>query len=50
MNNVDLVHYRMLKGKVFNPLTPRSDEHVSSPYNTHILSSIQVERILQFIM
>ena len=32
-----------------NPLTPRSDEHVTSPYNNHTLSSKQVMRILKLI-
>ena len=33
----------------FNPLTPRSDQHVTSPYNIHTLSSHQVMRILKLI-
>ena len=32
-----------------NPSTPRSDSHVTSPYNFHPLSSKQVMRILKFI-
>ena len=35
--------------KSFNPLTPRSDSHVSSPYHIHPLSSKQVMRILKCI-
>ena len=30
-----------------NPLTPRSDQHVTSPYNIHTLSSKQVMRKLK---
>ena len=33
----------------FNPLTPRSDQHVISPYNLHTLSSKQVMRIPKLI-
>ena len=33
----------------FNPLTPRSDSHVTSPYNIHTLSSKQVMRIFKLI-
>ena len=32
-----------------NPLTLRSDKHVTSPYNIHALSSKQVMRILKLI-
>ena len=32
-----------------NPLTPRSDYHVTSPYNIHTLSCKQVVRILKLI-
>ena len=32
-----------------NPLTPRSDSHVTSPNNIHTLSSKQVMRILKLI-
>ena len=35
--------------KSFNPLTPKSGSHVSSPYNIHPLSSKQVMRILKCI-
>ena len=31
------------------PLTPRSDQHVTSPCNIHTLSSKQVMRILKLI-
>ena len=34
---------------MMNPLTPRSDLHVTSPYNIHQLSSKQVMRILKCI-
>ena len=34
---------------ITNPLTPRSDKHVTSPYNIHTLSSKQVVRILKLI-
>ena len=30
---------------LFKPLTPRSDQHVTSPYNIHTLLSKQVMRI-----
>ena len=33
----------------FNPLTPRSDSHVTSPYNIHPLSNKQVMRVLKCI-
>ena len=32
-----------------NPLTPRSDKHVTSPYNVHTLFGKQVMRILKLI-
>ena len=32
-----------------NPLTPRSDYHVTSPNSTHTLSSKQVMRTLKFM-
>ena len=32
-----------------NPLTPRSDKHVTSPYNIYTLSSKQVVRLLKLI-
>ena len=32
-----------------NPLTPRSDQRVTSPYNIHTLSSKQVMRLLKLI-
>ena len=35
--------------KSLNPLTPISDEHVTSPCNIHTLSSIHVMRILKLI-
>ena len=35
--------------KPFNPLTPRSDQHVTSPDNLQTLSSEQVMRILKLI-
>ena len=31
----------------FNPLTPRSDKNVTSPYNIHTLLSKQVMRIFK---
>ena len=34
---------------IFNPLTPRSDSHVTSLYNIHALSNKQVMRILKCI-
>ena len=34
---------------VLNPLTPRSDSYVTSPYNIHTLSSKNVMRILELI-
>ena len=34
---------------VLNPLTPRSDSHVTSPYNIHTLSSKNLMRILELI-
>ena len=37
------------KAWFLNPLTPRSDSHVTSPYNIDILSSKQVMRILKCI-
>ena len=30
---------------ITNPLTPRSDKHVTSPYNIYTLSSKQVVRL-----
>ena len=35
--------------KALNPLTPRSDLHVTSPYNIHTLSNKEVMRILKLI-
>ena len=35
--------------KLVNPLTPKSDQPVTSPYNIHTLSSKQVMRILKII-
>ena len=35
---------------IINPLTPRSDEHLTSPCNNHTLFSKQVMRILRHIM
>ena len=32
-----------------NPLTPRGDWHITSPYNIHVLSNKQVMRILKCI-
>ena len=32
-----------------NPLTPKSDYHVTSPYNIHTLSCKQVVRLLKLI-
>ena len=32
---------------LFKPLTPRSDQHVTSPYNIHTLLSKQVMRIFK---
>ena len=34
---------------LINPLTPRSDEHVTSPYDIQTLSTKQVMRILKLI-
>ena len=33
----------------FNPLTPRSDQHVTSPYDNHMFSGKQLTRILKLI-
>ena len=33
----------------FNPLTPRTDKHVTSPYTIHTLFNKQVMRILKLI-
>ena len=35
--------------KCVNPLTPRSDQHINSPYNYNILSSRHVMRIKKII-
>ena len=41
-------HYKCLNFHIqYNPLTPRSDQHVTSPWNIHTLSSKQVMRILK---
>ena len=41
-------HYKCLNFDIqYNPLTPRSDWHVTSPWNIHTLSSKQVMRILK---
>ena len=37
------------QGHTVNPLTPKSDQHVTSPYNIHSLSSKLVMRILKII-
>ena len=34
---------------IINPLTPRSDKYVNSPYNFNILSSRQVMRVKKII-
>ena len=34
-------------GPPFNPLTPKSDEYITSPDNIHSLSNKQVMRILK---
>ena len=34
----------------YNPLTPKSDEHVTSPYNIHTLSCKWVMRIFKLIV
>ena len=39
----------LLAFRSLNSLTPRSDSHVTSPYNIHPLSSKQVMRILKCI-
>ena len=33
----------------FNPLTPKSDQHITSPHNIHTLSSKKVMRLLRLI-
>ena len=38
------------KFTIINPLTPRSDEHLTSPCNNPTLFSKQVMRILRHIM
>ena len=38
-----------LQGTSINPFTPRSDQHVNSPYNSNTLSSRQVMRIKKII-
>ena len=38
------------KFTIINPLTPRSDEHLTSPCNNPTLFSKQVTRILRHIM
>ena len=35
--------------ELINPLTPRCDQHETSPYNTHTLFSKQVMRIFELI-
>ena len=48
-----VIWYYQLSGHVYwpplTPLTPRSDQHVTSPYNIPILFSKQVMRILKLI-
>ena len=34
---------------VLNPFTPRSDQHINSPYNSNTLSRRQVMRIKKMI-
>ena len=41
---------RRSKFTIINPLTPRSDEHLTSPCNNPTLFSKQVMRILRHIM
>ena len=45
-----LFGHHFLSSHDLNPLTPRSDLHATSPYNSHTLSSKQVMRILKLIM
>ena len=45
-----LFGHHFLSSRDLNPLTPRSDLHATSPYNSHTLSSKQVMRILKLIM
>ena len=45
-----LFGHHFLSSCDLNPLTPRSDLHATSPYNSHTLSSKQVMRILKLIM
>ena len=40
---------RLLLYQLINPSTPRSDEHETSPYNIHTVSSKQVVRIFKLI-
>ena len=46
-----LLHFQWLKitQNDFNPLTPRGDKHLTSPYNIRTLSSKQVIRKLKLI-
>ena len=44
-----LLSYMIVQYTLLNPLTPRSDQHKTSPYNIFTLSSKQVMRILEFI-
>ena len=41
--------FRLSEIKSLNPLTPISDEHVTSPCNIHTLSSPHVMKILKLI-
>ena len=40
-----LVWLKLIGKKYFNPLTPMSDQHRTSPYNINTISSRQVMRI-----
>ena len=49
LKKVDLQHNWVFIGNVLNPLTTRSDWHVTSPYNIHTLTCTQVLRVLKLI-
>ena len=44
-----LCKWNLKKLNIFNPLTPRGDYSVPSPYNIHTIHSKQVVRILKLI-